>query len=161
MDSQAARTLEIFGYYLAAFVLIDVIVGALVVSGIVRFVQWLGPVARRPPEYRRVALVVGMVERVMYTASILLGRPEFVAVWLAIKSVGEWRSEPGELPVIGPSTEADVGVPKEYVVFLIGAASSVLVGVVTGLLVQQLVPPLPSLKGWQLPLSLTSVVPLW
>src|SRR2546425_10452035 len=34
--------------------------------------------------------MVGLVERTLYTASWLLGQPEFIAVWLALKVAGQW-----------------------------------------------------------------------
>ena len=35
--------------------------------------------------------VVGLVERALYTTAFLLGSPEFIAIWLALKVAGQWE----------------------------------------------------------------------
>jgi hypothetical protein len=37
------------------------------------------------------AIITGLVERCLYTGSALMGRPEFVAVWIVMKSVAHWE----------------------------------------------------------------------
>lgn len=35
--------------------------------------------------------VIGLIERGLYTATILAGFPGFIAIWLALKAVGHWE----------------------------------------------------------------------
>ncbi len=45
------------------------------------------------------AAPLGLIERAAYTTALLVGRPEFIGVWLVIKTlgVGQWNNvEPGE-----------------------------------------------------------------
>ncbi len=34
--------------------------------------------------------IVGLIESILYTSSFLVGRPEFIAVWLGLKVAGHW-----------------------------------------------------------------------
>lgn len=43
----------------------------------------------QPP--RLISFWQGVAERFLYTSTICLGKPEFVAVWLAFKAVIRWR----------------------------------------------------------------------
>jgi len=71
--------------------------------------------------------VCGWVERALYTASWVLGRPEFIAVWLALKVAGTWQRW---------------GKQREiYNVFLVGNGLCILYGVVGGLFIEG--------AGWQ------------
>lgn len=36
-------------------------------------------------------MMVGMIERVLYTTSWILGQPIFIAVWIALKVAGGWK----------------------------------------------------------------------
>ena len=61
---------------------------------------------------------VGLVERTLYTASWLVARPEFIAVWLAIKTVSDWTAW----------REDQEGIPGRAIfnVVLIGSGLSIL-----------------------------------
>jgi len=39
-------------------------------------------------EHSELRIMVGIFERVLYTSSILLNKPEFIALWLALKVAG-------------------------------------------------------------------------
>jgi len=39
----------------------------------------------------------GVSERAIFTGSILLGKPEVIAVWLAFKAVTRWKTETDEI----------------------------------------------------------------
>jgi len=43
----------------------------------------------RPAAY--LSRLVGMVERVLFVASLQLGRAEFIGIWLVLKVVGQWK----------------------------------------------------------------------
>lgn len=77
--------------------------------------------------YTHLAEMLGMVERALYSASIQFGKPEFIAVWLALKVAGSWRLW----------SETDTG-RVILSVFLIGNALSVAYGVVGGILPQKM-----------------------
>ncbi|MBI2862113.1 MAG: hypothetical protein HYX89_04765, partial [Chloroflexi bacterium] len=47
-------------------------------------------VASRPFAWH--AGLIGLLERFMYTSAVLVGRPEFIAVWLALKVAGQWAA---------------------------------------------------------------------
>ncbi len=36
--------------------------------------------------------ILGVIERMLYLLSMLYGHPEFVALWLGLKSAGQWKS---------------------------------------------------------------------
>lgn len=78
--------------------------------------------------------MVGVVERVLYTASWQLGKPEFIAVWLALKVAGQWRRWTDDMCPNGPV------VPGRTIfnVFLIGNALSIAYGSTGGLLIKWL-----------------------
>ena len=84
---------------------------------------------QQPPDLIH-AQLVGVVERVLYTTSWLLGHPEFIAVWLALKVAGQWNRW---------SEDRD-GIPGRafYNVFLIGSGLSILYGVTGALIVRWL-----------------------
>ena len=73
------------------------------------------------------ARVCGWVERALYTASWVLGRPEFIAVWLAIKVAGTWQRWDNQREI--------------YNVFLVRNGLCILYGVVGGLFIE--------VAGWQ------------
>ncbi len=58
----------------------------------------------------------------MYTASWVLGRPEFIAVWLAMKIAGNWGRWDNHRQL--------------YHVFLVGNGLCILYGVVGGLFIE-------------------------
>lgn len=68
--------------------------------------------------------ILGWLERAIYTSSILVGTPEFIAIWLALKVAEHWER-----------WKQDIGKDKEktpnrarvtYTGFLIGNALSIL-----------------------------------
>ena len=67
----------------------------------------------KPPNVLTTPL--GIIERILYTGAIIIGVPEWIAVWLAIKVAVAWRGWEGEERV-------------NYNVFLIGNALSILFG---------------------------------
>jgi len=74
---------------------------------------------------------VGALEQIMYTTSILIGKEEFVAVWLVLKLAGEWRQ------IDRPAGYA------MYNIFLIGNSLSLMLAAATALFIKSLLPPLP------------------
>lgn len=65
----------------------------------------------------RLSWVVGVVERILYTASLFLGAWPLIGVWLAIKVVARWQS----------SAETTKG-PDSDNIWLIGTALSLMMG---------------------------------
>lgn len=77
--------------------------------------------------------LVGLLERVLYTASIIAGATEFIGVWLAIKVAGGWRgwSEGRKFPGNdGEKKEVTVPGRQEFNLFLVGSGLSLLYAVV-------------------------------
>jgi hypothetical protein len=64
----------------------------------------------------------GVAERFLYTSTILLGKPEGIAVWLAFKAIMRWKT-----------TEDTRHIPGGAI-YLIGTALSLVLGVVGGLI---------------------------
>lgn len=62
--------------------------------------------------------LLGCIERFLYTTSWLVGLPEFIGLWLLIKSVGAWKRD-----------------KQGYNVFLIGNGLSISYGVVGGVFI--------------------------
>ena len=71
---------------------------------------------------------IGMIERVMYTSCVLLGWQNFIAVWLALKAVPQWR--------LWTEGIKDLQGRAIFNIFLIGNALSVIYGVAGGLIVK-------------------------
>jgi hypothetical protein len=72
------------------------------------------------------AVVVGYVERVLYTSAILLEVPSVIGFWLAIKVIGSWNN------LEGP----DRTKPRSSInIFLVGTLVSLLYGTVGGMTV--------------------------
>ena len=69
---------------------------------------------------------VGWLERFLYTATILAGFPEFVAIWLALKVAGQW--ERWKIDVGTPTGEDPHRARATYAVYLLGNGISVLYG---------------------------------
>lgn len=76
---------------------------------------------------------VGALEQFMYTSAILVGMPQFVAVWLVLKLAGEWRQAER------PTSYA------MYNIFLIGNALSLILSTATAIVIAHSLPELPSL----------------
>lgn len=62
--------------------------------------------------------IVGLCEAVLYPSSFLMGKPEFIGVWLALKVAGQWKMW----------QDNQVG-RRRFNRFLVGNALSVIVGV--------------------------------
>jgi hypothetical protein len=66
----------------------------------------------------------GVAERAVYTTSIVLGKPEGIAVWLAFKAVVRWK----------PSEEPDPRHVPGSAIYMIGTALNVGFGIAGGLI---------------------------
>jgi hypothetical protein len=62
--------------------------------------------------------LIGLLERALYVASLQLGEPEFIGVWLALKVAGQWKRW----------EEADGRI--FYNIFLIGSGLSIAYAIV-------------------------------
>ena len=85
--------------------------------------------ATQTPSLRWQPAAVGYVERMLYTASWIAGRPELAAVWLALKVAGQWGRwqadrDLGHTQVTGRSV---------YNQFLLGSGLSLAYGVAGGM----------------------------
>lgn len=94
--------------------------------------------------YAEHANMVGVVERTLYTVSWLLGKPEFVAVWLALKVAGQWSRWGSDAPNGGRK----VAGRAIFNVFLLGNAFSIAYGLAGGFLVESLSSPAPTTGCW-------------
>ena len=140
--------------YAAAF-LISVILGHIGTSAVVDS-MWasLGSEAHRPTAW--MPRGVGFVERTLYTAAPILGRPEFVAVWLAMKVAGQWKVWEEE------GVQGKVSGRAVYNTFLVGNAVSIAYGVTGGLLVAWVRKgDLTAVLGVPLALMLSNLLLLW
>lgn len=144
MDSAFAQTVEIGAYYLAGY-LLAILLGQVTIGPIVRRLirRYLGP--DREITQPGLARLIGALEQVLYISAILLGRPEFIGVWLILKVAGEWH------PGVREGQPAAVGQAREYTIFLFGNGLAVVLAVVMASLMQQLLPPFPSLTPWRFP----------
>jgi cellobiose-specific phosphotransferase system component IIC len=71
-----------------------------------------------------------MVDRIIFTSSLLFSAKEFIAVWLAFKIAVQWKRW---------YDKDDLGKARaSFHIFLIGASLSLMYGVVGGLLVKWL-----------------------
>jgi hypothetical protein len=74
--------------------------------------------------------VVGVCESVLYPASLLLNKPEFIGVWLAIKVAGQWARWSGDRVEGAPSDlDALNQGRRRFNAFLVGNAISIGFGV--------------------------------
>lgn len=71
--------------------------------------------------YKTYPRVVGFIERLMYTTSFLLGRFEFVAVWLGFKVASRW-----EAAKLEKGDKKEINKYADYQTFLIGNALSLI-----------------------------------
>lgn len=131
MDVETIRALQIVGYYVAAYVL-SAVLSALAIGPFVRRLVRNDLKDDVDPGASRLSNYVGILERFMYTTSILIGRPEFIGVWLVVKVVQQRES-------------------SAHNVFLVGSALSLIWGAATALLIQQFLPPFPTIPAWKLP----------
>ena len=69
---------------------------------------------------------IGWLERFLYTATILAGFPEFIAIWLALKVAGQWERWKID---VGASSERDSHRARAtYATYLLGNGLSVIYG---------------------------------
>ena len=80
--------------------------------------------------YRWTSSLSGILDRVIYTSSLLIPAKEFIAVWLAIKVAVQWKRW---------DDNKDLGKARaSFHIFVIGTGLSLLYGVVGALLVNWL-----------------------
>lgn len=150
MDAQTLLALELIGYYLAACILSSTL-GNVLIAALLRI---LTSPNNTPPKHRRLASTMGSIERIMYISAFLIGKPEFIAVWLLVKVAGDWgtrRTESHDAKKQQDEPGVWVGISPEYMIFLIGNLLSIMLAVGLAILLQGLLPPLPTLKHWGLP----------
>lgn len=87
------------------------------------FKEYLPSKVREPFEWA--PQIIGIVERVIYTSSIILNQYGGIAVWMAVKVIGEWGDTADEK---GKITRIRVNN------FLINSGVSLILGVIGGLL---------------------------
>lgn len=63
--------------------------------------------------------LVGMLETILYLAAFLGNRPEFIGLWLGLKTAGGWKQW----------TEDDKG-RRRFLIFLLGSGMSVLIALI-------------------------------
>jgi MFS family permease len=100
--------------------------------------------------------VVGLVERTLYTTAFLMGIPEFIAVWLALKVAGQWERWKTDWSSEARSKELKAKKDTSRVMYsgyLLGNALSIAFGVTGASMIQQ------SLSGrWQTAVALGLVL---
>lgn len=108
------------------FVIISVVVSINLVGGhlLIKFImdrlREEGRVKPRTDYEKKMALRVGILERIIYIISLLFYYPEFIGFWLIVKVVGGWsRRESGRVDR-----------------FLIGTGLSILVSVFTWMIIK-------------------------
>ena len=88
---------------------------------------------------RDLPFFVGIIERTLYVASWMLGSPEFIGIWLALKVAGGWKgwSDDPDMPV-KPGSSATVKITGRlfFNSHLIGSGLSVLGALVGALMIE-------------------------
>jgi len=98
-----------------------VIIGQAVIYPLMAFLlQKIGEQEQR--EFLWLAAGVGIVERVIYTTSVVLGQYELMAIWLVLKAAVEWKSE-------------EKRNLSSFYVYLIGNGMSIIFGYLGGVVV--------------------------
>jgi hypothetical protein len=90
------------------------------VDGMWKSIGWIPNVNSGRPEYHHPRLI-GVIERTLYVASLQMGKPEFIGVWLALKVAGQWKRWETSGSIAGNIVEGRVF----YNIFLIGSGLSV------------------------------------
>jgi hypothetical protein len=68
------------------------------------------------------ASITGVIERVLYVASLQIGQATFIGIWLALKTVGNWKRWSHGYP---PNAEHQKVTGREFLnIFLIGSGLS-------------------------------------
>lgn len=92
-----------------------------------------------PLKYWKAASFVGLCESVLYPTSWLIGKPEFIGVWLVLKAAGAWQGWQA-------TRYQDMHIGRNrFQAFLIGNALSVFFGFVAYGLMRAVIP----LPGFQ------------
>jgi hypothetical protein len=99
-------------------------------------------------QHKQFPMMLGILERGLYAASWQFGKPEFIAVWLALKVAGQWKAW-GEDREVRNSIVSGRAV---FNVFLIGNGLSIGYGVVGALMVDWLG------KGLSFPLKMVPLI---
>lgn len=108
--------------------LVSTLGGHLIVGPIVTAI-WNRHITEKYKRYPELVAYVGVLERFLYTSSILVGQSGFIAIWLALKLAGQWTP-----------TKTSIDRPL-YHIFLIGNALSLIIGVGAALVMQSLLRP--------------------
>jgi hypothetical protein len=116
------------GYYALGY-LYSVVIGHWFVLSFSRH-AWssLGEIPKDEKDmpYRWTSSLIGMMDRVIYTTSILFMAKEFIAVWLALKVAVQWKRW---------GDEKNLGKARaSFHIFLIGTGLSLMYGVLGGFL---------------------------
>ena len=80
--------------------------------------------------------MVGVLERTLYTTSMLLKQPQFIGLWLALKVAGGWKG--WSEPVKTPDGKIVLNGRDLFSVFLIGSGFSIAYGITGALIIQWL-----------------------
>ena len=113
----------IVGYLFAAFV--GCWGTSLIVNEMWRCVGWEGPehIELRPITWKWQPVLVGILERVLYIASLQFGYGEFIGVWLLVKIAARWSK--WDKPVGSLNRQRRLEGYHIYQIFLIGNALSI------------------------------------
>lgn len=88
------------------------------------------PKGEKDMPYRWTSSLAGILDRVIYTSSLLMPAKEFIAVWLAVKVAVQWRRW---------DNNKDLGKARaSFHIFVIGTGLSLLYGAVGALIVKWL-----------------------
>ena len=102
--------------YIAGY-LFSVVGGHFAAQAVVR------PLYGKTHRARLPVAVLGCVERILYTSSVLIGVPALIGFWLALKVVGSWRHLESPYPIAA----------RDLInTFLAGNAMSIMYGYVGG-----------------------------
>jgi hypothetical protein len=77
------------------------------------------------------AKIIGIFERVLYVASWQIGKPEFIGLWLVLKTAGGWKGW-AEDRKIGDRT---ISARHVFTLFLIGSGLSLMYAVIGALII--------------------------
>lgn len=75
---------------------------------------------------KKTAAWLGILERGMYASALFLGYPQFIALWLGIKVLGEWKNRSGDFS-------------GQFSRFLFGSGLSLSVAILVVLVVQNFI----------------------
>lgn len=86
------------------------------------------------------SMMLGIIERSLYTTSVLLGKPEFIGIWLALKVAGGLKDFRDGLETKNNETKKNKKISGRdlFNVFLIGNGFSIAYGLVGALLIEWL-----------------------